>query len=143
MTANSERGRDPFRIWRAIAFTGFGFFILAGPAFHGCSDTVFREWAMYSGYGIGLCDLQLSELRPDGTRHRVDWLESLGYSPFTKAPLSVRRLDQVDEALEVAQRVRERLGRETELRVDLRIAYPDGWKWILVDEPLPEAGGTP
>ena len=114
----------------AFAFAVFALLMVGGPFYKqvlGGETILLREWTMYSGLGLRVCDVAFYIQEADGRRVPVDRYEVLGYASFQEAPMEVRRMQGEAEVLAVAYKMQEVLGEDTDLRVDAQIATPVGW----------------
>ncbi|HMB94170.1 MAG TPA: hypothetical protein VKP65_25195 [Rhodothermales bacterium] len=115
---------------RTVAFVVFVLLMVGGPFYKqvlGGETILLREWTMYSGLGLRVCDVAFYIQEADGHRMPVDRYEVLGYAAVQEAPIEVRRLEGAAGVLAVAHKMQEALGDDKDLRVDARIATPVGW----------------
>jgi len=98
---------------------------------------LFRQWAMYGGYGNGIADPTFFIVNPDGTRTELDHFEILGYQAPLDTPRHIRRIDGHTGIYKLGNLLREKLPPDTDLRVTCRISSAGGWFLALDDQKIP------
>lgn len=115
---------------RTFAFAAFVVLMVGGPFYKqvlGGETLLLREWTMYSGLGLRVCDVAFYIQEVNGARVPVDRYAVLGYASFQDAPMEVRRMKGEAGVLAVAHRLQAVLGEDKDLRVDAKIATRVGW----------------
>ncbi len=90
-----------------------------------------RDWVMFSGFGVAVCDVRYTRVLPGGALEPVDRYDVLGYDDPLDAPRSLRRIPNAEGAQRVARSLCRKLGRGTELRMSVRCASTrKGWRRV-------------
>ena len=124
-------------VCRAVVFTLLALYIVLGPSYKQVlkgKSNVLRGWRMYYGRGFGVCDVEFYIRHPDGRIEYIDHFKALGYDKLLKLHHHSRRIRRAEGVLEVAQRMRQKVGNDVDLRVNARIGTRDGWKTLYVDK---------
>lgn len=92
-----------------------------------------RDWVMFSGFGLAVCDVKFSQALPGGETMPIDRFELLGYEDHADAPLWLRRIPNKDGVRRVARKVCRALGEGADVRLSARCASARGTGWNRVD----------
>lgn len=111
-----------------MLFVGVLLLCNAGPVYRhvlGGSRTV-PDWAMFHTKGIGGCAVRY--LRFEGEQFiPVDGLRAMGYARRQDAPIAWRRPPDERAARALGEHACRSLGRDVDVRLDVRCATPEGW----------------
>lgn len=92
-----------------------------------------RDWVMFSGFGLAVCDVKFSRALLGGGSLPIDRFDVLGYANPLDAPHSVRRIPNEEGAHKVASSICHKLGRGADVRMRARCASTKGSGWRRVD----------
>jgi hypothetical protein len=134
------------KVLRVAIFLLIGGFISFGPchrqAFDGRGELpfglevdrrLFRQWVMFSGFGIDVCDVRYSQQTSGGEALFVDRFEVLDHPVWAKAPKTLRRIKSAQAAVSIGRQLCRVLEREKDI-VDLRVVARCGSKKGWVDQ---------
>ena len=124
-------------VCRVVAFTLLTLYVVLGPSYKQVlkgNSNVLRGWRMYYGRGFGVCDVEFYIQHPDGRIEYIDHFKVLGYNKLLKLHHHSRRIRKEKGVLEVAERLRQKVGNDVDLRVNARIGTRDGWETLYVDK---------
>ena len=136
-TVEAETESKLVIVCRAVAFTLLMLYTVFGPFYKQVlkgKSRVFRPWQMYHIRGLGICDAKFYIRHPDGRIEHVDYFKILDYDKLVKLHHHSRRIKGGKGVLEVAQRLRQKVGNDVDLRVNARIGTRDGWKTLYTDK---------
>lgn len=95
----------------------------------GGKNWIFRNWVMFVGFGLEICDVEYQRVADDGELEPLDRYEVLGYDSKWAAPRSVRRLKSKQDVLRMSDRLCRKLGPGTVIKAKTRCAdRKHGWK---------------
>jgi hypothetical protein len=117
---------------RWLLFFAIAAYIVIGPFYRQVLDgesIVFRKWAMFSTFGMEVCDVRFTLITPTGERP-VDRFNLLGYNHRRDAPSSLRRIEGSEEVYEIGDRLCRALPANFDLRLYGRCGSREGWQWI-------------
>ena len=126
-------------VCRAVAFMLLMLYVVFGPFYKQVlkgKSRVLRAWQMYHIRGLNICDAEFYIRHPDGRIEYIDHFKVLGYDKLLKLHHHSRRIVGGKGVLEVAQRLRQKVGATVDLRVNARIGTRDGWKTLYVDRQI-------
>lgn len=106
----------------AVVRQGFGFEVPWLPA-----------WHMYRGFGVGLIEVTLTRVTPNGELP-VDRLAVLGHTSWRTTPMNVRRIEHPSQLQRQVQQICAALGSEVDLRVRARVARRWGWEVVATGD---------
>ena len=135
-TVEAETESKLVIICRVVAFTLLMLYVVFGPFYKQVlkgKSRAFRAWQMYHIRGLNICDVEFYIRHPDGRIEYIDHFKVLGYDKLLKLHHHSRRIMGGKGVLEVAQRLRQKVGATVDLRVNARIGTRDGWKTLYVD----------
>jgi hypothetical protein len=114
------------RLARVVVGSAASLYLLAGPALPQVFGTHTRwwpSWRMFTGYGLDLCTVALT----DGvTGEPIDRLSALGHDHFWNATSSERTLKDPAAVARQVKAICQRTGKE-DVRVDAFCAVERGW----------------
>ncbi len=119
---------------RLIVFLLITAFIVTGPIYRQVFDgknKVFRSWTMFAQRGAGEVDARFTRLLDNGDEVEIDRYEVLGVvgKHFQDMPRNTWRIrKRHGGAMEVAERLCDRLGEENKVKIYARLATRRGWQ---------------
>ena len=114
------------RVLRVVVGSAVTLYLLVGPAMpqvFGAPTRWWPSWRMFTGYGMDLCSVVLTN---GVTGERIDRLEAIGYDHFWEAPSGDRTLKDPAAVSRQAKAICKRQRLE-DVRVDARCAVERGW----------------
>ena len=124
-------------VCRVVAFTLLMVYVVFSPFYKQVlkgKSRALRSWQMYHIRGLGICDAKFYIRHPDGRIEHVDYFKILDYDKLVKLHHHSRRIMGEKGVLEVAQRLRQKVGNDVDLRVNARIGTRDGWQTLYADK---------
>lgn len=93
------------------------------------------EWVMFAGFGLQVCTVDYSLVRPDGTRQGLDRFAVLGVEEWRDGPRSLWRVPSGEAAARIGRRMcREVALSDPDIRGVATCARRSGWKVELDGE---------
>jgi hypothetical protein len=120
---------------RTAAFVALAAFILLGPAWVQLGPGElkwFRSWQMYSGSGVGTCDVHFVRRTPKGREVPVDHVAVLHKRTTWTSTARQRRI--TDKSLMGTAKRLCRQMRAKDIRADARCATREGWEVKLTPD---------
>lgn len=113
----------PGRTARIAITAAFALFVFGGPFARRVLEVEthwLHPWAMYHSAYANVCEIELEEVRPDGSRERVDRFASISPPAVYPAPRHLGRVGNRAQAYEAVRAACEAAGEAPDVRMRLR-----------------------
>lgn len=119
--------------FKLILFLIITAFIFLGPLYRqvlGGENSIFRNWVMWSGMGIGLYDLRLYSENERGEKYFINFKSEIKNNYSNAQYRQLRKLRTSIEVLKAVKLVCENHNQKSSISMKLRKATREGWKTV-------------